>query len=154
MTPCCGPGNTLPITTGRVGLSQTTGEVQFYNPPHVWKANTCWTYTPCPYPGWPVPMWRCPAPGGCSCCGGGCCFSCGGCGGCGTCSCSCFTFLLTNIGPWCRFWTDQQYQAWLTGKEPWPPTADAANADLQATLPAACFPSPAAQAAIASIGVH
>lgn len=148
MTPCC--GGPLPITTGRVGLSQTSGEISFYNPPHVWKGQTCWTYTPCPYPGWPVPMVSCPPPGGGWCgCGGA---PCGGCGGCSSCgSCSCFVFLLTNIGPWCRFWTDQQYQAWLTGQQPWPPSSAAANTTLQQTLPAACFPSPALTAALASM---
>ena len=139
MTPCCGGGGgPLPITTGRVGLSQTSGQISFYNPPHVWTANTnCW-WSPCPYPGWPVPTRFCPPPG--SGWGGGCCGSCG----CSPCCCQdntrCFVSLLTNIGPWCCYWQDQQYSAWLTGKQPWPSTAEAANSTLQSSLPAACFP--------------
>jgi hypothetical protein len=147
MTSCCG-GGPLPITTGRIGISQTDGSLTFYGHNYrgtgigLFYGQSCWYPPPCP-----------PTCG----CGSMCCSGCGGCSCCGTCSCKCFVSLLTNIGPWCRYWTDQQYSAWLTGQQPWPPTAAAANTTLQSTLPAACFPpapSPAAQAALASIGVH
>lgn len=145
MTSCC--GQLLPITTGRIGFSQTSGAVEWYGHNFrgtgigLFRGGTCWQTPPCP-PAWGFP---------CCGCGSVCCSGCGGCSCCGTCSCKCFVQLLTNIGPWCRYWTDQQYAAWLTGQQPWPPSADAANADLKATLPAACFPSPALTAALASI---
>jgi hypothetical protein len=127
---CLPCGQLLPITTGRVGLSQTSGEVQFYG--HNYRGvgmglfrgqSVCWT-----------PQWGAPGSGwgGCSCGCNPCC--------CGPDNTKCFTFLLTNLAPWCCYWQDRQYSAWLTGKQPWPTTAAAANQTLANTLPAACMP--------------
>jgi hypothetical protein len=145
MTFCCQPVNPLPITTGRVGLSQTTGQVTFYNPPHVWIAQTkCWV-SPQPYPGWPVAQrWGPGVPqsglpwgqrgwGSCGCGGGcGCGGSCGGGGGCGD-SCACFIYLLTNPEPWYCYWNSQQANKILAN----PAALAAANAVLAATPAAA-----------------
>jgi hypothetical protein len=138
MIPCppCG-GQLLPITTGRVGLSQTSGEVQFYG--HNYRGTGMglfrgwWSNCPPGATPWLTPpAFQCkPWAGGCSC-------------GCNPCCCqdntACFVSLLTNIGPWCCYWQDRQYTAWLTGTQPWPSTAQAANQTLANTLPAACFP--------------
>jgi hypothetical protein len=133
MLPCCGGGGPLPITTGRVGLSQTSGQLTFYgaNPRGVGMSLFTGYWGNCP-PGqtpWLAPQqW------------GGCCGSCG----CSPCCCidntKCFTALLTNLTPWCCYWQDRQYSAWLTGKDPWPSSANAAQGVLTSTLPAKCFP--------------
>ena len=129
----CGTGGPLPITTGRIGISQTDGSLSFYG--HNFRGvgmglfhgqSVCWT-----------PPYGAPGKGGW---GGGRCGSCG----CSPCCCqdntACFTYLLTNLGPWCCYWRDQEYAAWLTGKQPWPTTAAAANTALANSLPQACFP--------------
>jgi len=81
---------------------------------------------------------------------------------------------LTNVSPWCCYWQDRQYSAWLTGKDPWPTSNTAAQQELANTLPAPClpmltsppYPAPvgtpavapapttALQAALQSIAVH
>ena len=65
-----GPGEG-PITTGRTGINQQTGEVTFYNPPEVWSTFIRpWRnerpHRPHP-PRWPPPQWHCPPCNPCSC---------------------------------------------------------------------------------------
>jgi hypothetical protein len=86
----CASQQHLPITTGRVGLSQTDCTVEFYNPPVVWNAQTnCWVFPPTPGPAvQPWPPWRPtyvpPTWSGSGGCGSGGCGCGGGCGGCGS----------------------------------------------------------------------
>jgi hypothetical protein len=139
----CQPVNPLPLTTGRVGLSQTTGEIQFYG--HNWRGVGAGVFTAQTKCWWPPMPWPRPGWGSCSC--GGC-----GCAKCshGLGSCGCFVYLLTHLAPWCCYWQDQQWAAWMTGKQPWPTTNTAAYAAMQSILPAQCLPVvPAPQAAAA-----
>jgi hypothetical protein len=143
--PCGPPGNPLPITTGRIGISQYDGSLTFYGHNyrgtgmglfHGWWSNC----PPAQYPMWRPPSFGCkPWAGGCSC-------------GCNPCCCDntkCFTYLLTHGAPWCCYWKDQQYAAWLTGKDPWPATAAAAAAAFPSWCmpPAPPAPAPTQQAA-------
>ena len=147
--PCVQP-NPLPLTTGRVGLSQTTGELQFYG--HNYRGTGMglfvgqWKWPcppPCP-PQWGPPSFACkPWASGCSCGGCGCNQCCNPC----LAGANCFAQLLTNIGPWCGYWRDQQWTAWMTGKQPWPATNTAAQTEMAASLPAPCLPPAATPAA-------
>jgi hypothetical protein len=87
----CAPTQHLPVTTGRVGLSQYDCTVEFYNPPVVWLgATNLWQFPPTPGPAvepWPPwqPTYVPPTWSGCGGCGsGGSCGCGGGCGSSGT----------------------------------------------------------------------
>ena len=105
MKPCCEPRQELPITTGRVGLSQSTGRLYFYDGNPTGTAHLVaegWWKWDCPprWQPWPPPQWGCkPWAGGCGCGG-----SCGGNCGCGCDPCragaNCFAQLMTDPLRW------------------------------------------------------
>jgi hypothetical protein len=89
----------------------------------------------CPSGWWPPGCYDCRPYGGCGCGG-----FCGG--GCKSDSCGCFTYLLTHAAPWCCYWQDQQWTAWMTGQQPWPASQSAANSIMASVLPPVCQPAP------------
>jgi hypothetical protein len=124
---------------GNIGGSpfRVVDQAAFSSPPSVWWGwrNPGHMVYP-PEPGWQIPgpagVWL-PAPAPPQCppvCGPppGDCFS----------SCNCFVFLLTHYAPWYCYWQDEQFNAWLTGQQPWPATQAQAEAIMQkAVMPLA-----------------
>ena len=114
MKPCCPPpaqGQYLPISTGNIGISQTSGGLEFYG--HNYHGRGIglfrgqWCEPPCAPPQWPPPSWG-GAWGGCSCGG-----SCSGACGCRAGS-NCFAYYLTNPAMWICYWRDQAARQILT----------------------------------------
>ena len=111
--PC--EGNYLPISTGNIGISQTTGGLEFYG--HNFHGRGIglfygqWQSPKCCPPSWPPPSWG-GCSGGCSCGGGGCAQCCNPC----LAGANCFASLLTNPAPWICYYNDQAAKQILTTK--------------------------------------